>query len=81
MNALGECVVEKPAKANAKNLETIIRAANDGALAVLECTLKTTGEKCAVLAAVSKAGNGYSMTPFCVFLNGNPYELLEPPKP
>lgn len=50
--ALGPISVDKPAKANAKNLETIIRAAKDGALAVMECTL-----------------------------NGNPYELLEPPTP
>lgn len=73
--------VAKPAKAHQKNLDTIIAAAKDGDLALVECQLKSTGEVVAVLTAISFDGKEYTMSPFAVMLNGNPYEMLNPPDP
>lgn len=80
MNVLGESV-ERPVKAHEKNLETIVNAAKCGCLALLECRLRTTGEKVAVLVAVNRDGEMRTFVPFAVFMNGNPYELLDPPNP
>jgi hypothetical protein len=75
------CAVDKPAKAHAANLNTIIRAARDGALALMECKLNATGEIVAVLCAVNREVDEFAFTPFAVLPNGNPYELLSPPLP
>lgn len=75
------CAVERPAKAHAANLKAILRAAGCGALGLLECQLKATGEKVAVLTAFGREGDEVTMTPFAVLLNGNPYEMLNPPSP
>lgn len=71
--------MDRPAKAHADNLKTILRAARCGNLGLLECQLKATGEKVAVLTAFSRQGNETVMTPFAVLFNGNPYEMLIPP--
>lgn len=83
MNALTQpgCEVDKPAQAHAANLRTIYKAARNRDLALMECQLKTTGEKVAVLCAVQFDGTEYQMTPCAVMLNGNPYEMLNPPDP
>ena len=74
--------VDKPAKAHGANLKTIIRAAEAGALGLMECEFKATGEKVAVLCAFTPDDKGMiNMTPFAVLLNGNPYEMLNPPNP
>lgn len=73
---------ERPAKAHSENLDTIIRAAKSGDLAAMECILKGTGERVAVLTAVGRTEAGeYLMSPFAVLFNGNPYEMLYPPDP
>lgn len=63
------------------NLETLIRAARNGDLAVLDCTLKYTGEHVGVITAVSMdpQTQEHTLTPLAVFLNGNPYTLFNPP--
>ncbi len=71
----------KPATAHAANLETIIRAATEGALGLVECELRATGEKVAVLTAFGKDGEEVTLSPFAVLFNGNPYEMLNPPNP
>lgn len=75
------CEVERPAKAHADNLKTLLRAARMGHLGLLECQLKATGEKVAVLTAFGQEGADIVMTPFAVLFNGNPYEMLNPPDP
>lgn len=78
---LGE-PVKKPAKAHAKNLETLNQAFKNDDVALLEYQLKATGEKVAVLVAVQPEEDGdISLVPFAVMLNGNPYEMLNPPDP
>jgi hypothetical protein len=71
---------------HSKNLDTLIRAASNGHLALVECEIKglpfTPGEKVAVVCAVRRDKDGmFDMTPFCVFFNGSPYDFLIPPDP
>ena len=61
---------------HAQNLNTIIRAAHEGALCLMECRIKATGEVVAALCAAGRDGTDVVMTPFAVLLNGNPYDLL-----
>lgn len=75
------CQVDKPAKAHAANLKTILQAANAGHLALVECQLKATGEKIAVLCAIGRDGEEMAITPFAALFNGNPFEMLNPPNP
>jgi hypothetical protein len=63
-----------------KNFETLRRAFKDGAVCLMECTEKATGEKVAVICTVFIEEDGeYQFTPFARFFNGNPYELLTSP--
>lgn len=64
-----------------KNFQTLQRVFADGNSCLMECTRKETGEKLAVICAVTYDGKEYQMTPFATFFNGNPYEILEPPTP
>ena len=75
------CAVDRPVKAHADNLRTILKAARCEQLGLLECQLKATGEKVAVLTAFGRQGDETVMTPFAVLFNGNPYEMLNPPNP
>lgn len=68
-------------KAHSANLETIIRAAKHGQLALVECRNKATGEIEAVLSAIGFDGSEYVITPFAALVNGNPYEVWDPPNP
>lgn len=72
-----------PCKTHKENFETMLRAAADGNLALLECELAATGEKVAAIVAVNtdKRGEPCDIVPFAIFINGNPYELLNPPHP
>lgn len=62
------------AKGHKTNLETIIRAANDGALAVLEVEEIETGAPAALLVAVVFDGTNYNFTPMARMFDDNPYE-------
>jgi hypothetical protein len=64
-----------------KNFDTLLRAAADGNLALLECTDTRTGEPRYVLTAVGREGGEYVMTPFGHLADGNPYEIYRPPSP
>jgi hypothetical protein len=74
------------------NFNTLLRAAKDGALCLVDCIEKSTGEHVAVICAIDKriaaatssvhsasTKEEYAFTPFARFFNGNPYELLIPP--
>jgi hypothetical protein len=62
-----------------RNFETLLRAATDNALALLECRDVATGEPRYVLCAVGREGGGYVMTPFGHLCDRNPYEVYRPP--
>jgi hypothetical protein len=69
-----------------QNFETLKRAFAEGQVALMDCILLETGEHVAVICAVGwqsdlnvKGGGEYTFTPFAMFFNGNPFELLLPP--
>lgn len=66
---------------HATNFETLKRAFYEGNVALMECKVKATGEIVAALCATGRDGDDVTMTPFAVFMNGNPYEMLLPPDP
>ncbi len=66
-------------KGHSKNLETITRAAKEGALGLAQCKLVATGEFVTVLTAFSWGDGEVIMTPLAQLFDGNPYEMLEPP--
>ncbi len=61
------------------NFQTMLRAAADGNLALLECMDATSGEARYVICAVGRDGTDYRFTPFGHLANGNPYEAYRPP--
>lgn len=61
------------------NFKTLLRAADDGNLALMECQDAATGEARYVLCAVGRDGDDYVMTPFGHLAEGNPYEAYLPP--
>jgi hypothetical protein len=66
---------------HAANFETLRLAFRNGDVALMDCQLKQTGESVAVICAVSRPNGDYEFTPFAMFFNGNPYELLNPANP
>ena len=64
---------------HSKNFDTLERAFKSDNVALMDCILKSTGEHVAVICAVSTAGSEAQFTPFAMFFNGNPFELLIPP--
>ncbi|TPL66599.1 DUF6117 family protein [Mesorhizobium sp. B2-4-1] len=63
-----------------KNFDTLLRAAQDGQLALLECTDSKTGEPRYVLTVMSYQDDEYLMTPFGHLAEGNPFEIYDPPE-
>lgn len=61
------------------NLETIIRAAKDDNLSLVECTDKKTGKTVIALCAMSFEDGDYLIAPFAKMFDGNPYDELDPP--
>lgn len=64
------------------NFNTLLRAAGDGNLALMECLDAVTGKRRYVLCAVGRANDGdYVMMPFGHLADGNPYDAYLPPDP
>lgn len=66
-----------------KALDVIQLAARDGKLAMIETTLRATGEKVQVLIGVDHdtvdGVEGTSMVPLALMIKGDAFELLDPP--
>lgn len=62
-----------------KNFETLQRACADGNLALLSARRKADGAKVALVCAMSRDGDQHIIGPLAVMVEGNPYELFEPP--
>jgi hypothetical protein len=63
------------------NFNTLLTAARNGDLALLECTDKQTGEPVYVLCAVQADPDGmYSMVPLAKQFMDNPYDEVDPPE-
>lgn len=61
------------------NLETIVRAAKDKRLMLIECTDAKTGATVVTLGALSDADDGFEFVPLAKMFDNNPYEELMPP--
>ena len=61
------------------NFQTLLRAAREDNLALMECTEFGSGETRYVLCAVGRDGDAYVMTPLGHLAPGNPYEAYIPP--
>lgn len=62
-----------------ENFRTLMRAAEDGNLALMECRDAATGEARYVLCGVGRDGSEYVMTPFGHLTEGDPFEAYVPP--
>jgi hypothetical protein len=63
------------------NFRTLLRAAADGNLALMECLDARTREPRYVLCAVGRNGPDRVFTPFGHLAEGNPFEDYFPPDP
>ena len=63
------------------NFETLLRAAGDRNLALMECADAATGQPRYVLCAIGREGADYVFTPFGHLAEGNPYDAYLPPDP
>lgn len=63
------------------NFGTLLRAAQKGNLALMECLDARTEEPRFVLCAVGRADGDYVLTPFGHLADGNPYDAYLPPDP
>jgi len=63
------------------NFQTLLRAAGDGNLALMECADAATGQRRYVICAVGREGADYVFTPFGHLADGNPYDAYLPPAP
>ncbi|MES0137553.1 DUF6117 family protein [Mesorhizobium sp. M0016] len=63
------------------NFQTLLRAAGDGNLALMECADVATGQRRYVICAVGREGADYVFTPFGHLADGNPYDAYLPPDP
>ena len=61
------------------NFQTLLRAAKDGNLALMECTDAITGERRYVVCAVVREGTDFLFTPFGHLADGNPFDAYVPP--
>ncbi|MCA1200180.1 DUF6117 family protein [Sphingomonas sp. R647] len=61
------------------NFDTLLRAAADGNLALVECADAITGDPRFVVCAVALDQGVYRLTPFGHLAEGNPFELYRPP--
>ena len=57
-----------------------MRAAENGDLALMECSDAETGAPRYVICAVGRNGGEYLFTPFGHLAEGNPYEAYHPPE-
>ncbi len=61
------------------NFQTLLHAAADGNLALMECADAATGETRYVICAVRRDGADFLFTPFGHLADGNPYDAYVPP--
>ena len=65
-----------------KNFETLQRAFRNNQVCLLEAQDKSTGEIKNLLCAVSEeTSDEFTFVPFAVMIDGNPYDMYNPPKP
>jgi len=63
------------------NFDTLLRAASEGNLALMECLDAATREPRYVICAVGRSDGEFVLTPFGHLSEGNPYDAYLPPDP
>ncbi|NCC22564.1 MAG: hypothetical protein EOM26_08885 [Alphaproteobacteria bacterium] len=63
-----------------ENFETLLRAAQNGDLAIMECKDARSGIPRYVICAVGRHEGDYAFTPFGHLAEGNPFEAYVPPE-
>ncbi len=63
------------------NFQTLLRAAGDGNLALMECLDAVTGAPRYVICAVGRDDGDLVFTPFGHLADGNPCDAYQPPDP
>ena len=63
------------------NFQTLLRAAGDGNLALMECADARTGEVRYVICAVGRSDGDFVFTLFGHLADDNPYDAYLPPDP
>ena len=63
------------------NFQTLLGAAANGDLALMECSDAATGETRYVICAVGRDGVDFVFTPFGHLADGDPYDAYLPPSP
>jgi hypothetical protein len=63
------------------NFQTLLRAAENGHLALMKCTDAASGAPRYVICAVGRDGEDYVFTPFGHLAEGNPFDTYLPPEP
>lgn len=62
------------------NYETLIKAAEAGNVALMDVRRRSDGKSVAAVCAVGFDGdNQYTFTPFAIMVEGNPFDLFDPP--
>ena len=69
------------AKGYKTNFNTLLRAAKNGDLLLVEGKIKATGEVVAMLCALHRDGEEFVFVPFGHLCPGDPYETYLPPDP
>ena len=68
-------------KGHKDNFQTLVDAFQNNDVALMECQLSATGEAVAVICAANRMPDGeIEFAPFAMLFNGNPYEMVNPPK-
>lgn len=65
-------------KGHKANFKTLLTAAANNDLALMECTDKVTGLPVIALCMASRQLEEYVLTPVAKFFDGNPYDELNP---
>ena len=58
-----------------KNCDTLLQAAADGNVALVECRKRATGEVVAMLCSIGREDGKFAITPFAEMVSGNPFIL------
>ncbi len=63
------------------NFSTLARAFEHGHAALVEVQRVSDGAEVPAICAIGFADGVYEITPFAVLIDGNPFELFNPPDP
>ncbi len=63
------------------NFDNLARAFKSGDAALVEVRRVADGVAVAAICAIGRDGESYLITPFAVMVEGNPFDLFDPPNP